>query len=148
MDPQELAEALELEALPLEGGLFRRTHLDAHCSAIYYMMIAPDFSALHRLEVDEIWHHYAGAPARLLLLHPGGEAQQASLGSQVKAGQSPQIVVPAGTWQAAETLGEWTLAGTTSAPPFSWEAFTLGDAHELSEAWPAAAEAIARLAPR
>jgi predicted cupin superfamily sugar epimerase len=32
-------------------------------------------------------------------------------------------VVPAGQWQAAETLGDWTLAGCTVAPGFEFATF-------------------------
>ena len=148
MSAREIAQRLGLEPLPGEGGLFRRTHGDAASAAIYYMMIAPDFSALHRLEVTEVWHHYGGAPAQLWLLHPDGAVEQPVLGREVGSGQSPQIAVPAGTWQAAEPLGEWTLAGCTTAPPFTWEAFTLGEAEALAAAFPVAAGAIARLAAR
>ena len=148
MDPDELARALELEPLPGEGGRFRRTFADERSAAIYYLMIAPDFSALHRLDVTEIWHHYAGAPARLLILAADGTVAEPVLGSAVQYGEQPQIVVPAGAWQAAEPLGEWTLAGCTTAPPFTWEAFALGDPGELAAGWPQAARRIARLAPQ
>jgi predicted cupin superfamily sugar epimerase len=34
-------------------------------------------------------------------------------------------VVPAHTWQAAESLGDWTLAGCTIAPGFEFSGFEL-----------------------
>ena len=69
---ERLAAELGLEPLPDEGGLFRRTHLDAHSSAIHYLLLAPDFSALHVLDATEVYHFYGGAPLRLLLLGPDG----------------------------------------------------------------------------
>jgi hypothetical protein len=46
---ERIAQLLGLERLPGEGGLFRRTHADAHSSVIYFMLLTPDFSALHTL---------------------------------------------------------------------------------------------------
>jgi predicted cupin superfamily sugar epimerase len=145
---ERVAELLGLEPLPDEGGLFRRTHIDAHSSAIYYLLIAPDFSALHRLAATETYHWYAGAPLRLLLLGPDGAVAEAVLGPDVAAGQRPQLVVPAGTWQGSRPDGEWSLVGTTMAPPFDWTGFELGERAALSAGYPAAAERIAALTRR
>lgn len=147
MDGAEVAERLGLVPLPDEGGLFRRTYADDAGAAIYYLLVAPARSALHRLDVAEVWHHYAGAPARLLLLEPDGGVAQPVLGADLERGQRPQVAVPAGVWQAAETTGQWTLMGCTTAPPFTPSAFTLGDPDELARGWPRAAERIRRLGP-
>lgn len=148
MEPDDVVALLDLEELPGEGGLFRSTFADGAGAAIYYMMVAPARSALHRLDTTEVWHHYAGAAAGLLLLHPDGTVERPVLGTDVGAGQRPQVVVPAGTWQAAEPLGAWTLSGCTTAPPFTWDAWTLGTADELAAGWPQAAADIRRLAAR
>jgi uncharacterized protein len=142
---ERIAALLGLEPLPDEGGLFRRTHIDAHSSAIYFLLIAPDFSAMHRLTATETYHWYAGAPLRLLLLGGDGQVSEPVLGPDVAAGQRPQIVVPAGTWQGSSSTGEWTLVGTTTAPPFDWEGFELGEQAALTTGYPAAAERIAAL---
>jgi predicted cupin superfamily sugar epimerase len=47
------------------------------------------------------------------------------LGSDVAAGDRPQAIVPAGAWQAAESLGAWTLVGCTVAPGFEFMGFEL-----------------------
>jgi len=140
-----IAHLLGLEPLPGEGGLFRQTYADAHSSVIYFMLLAPDFSALHALQGVEIYHWYAGSPLQLLLLHPEGRIEQPVLGPEVATGARPQIVVPAGVWQGASPLGEWTLAGTTMAPPFEWSAFRLGQRAELLAGWPLAATRIRAL---
>lgn len=144
MDADEVVVTLGLDALPAEGGRFRRTWADAHSSAIYFLLTAPEVSALHRLDGPEVYHFYAGAPVRLLLLHPGGMVTEPVLGPDLAAGQRPQVVVEAGVWQACEPLGPWALLGTTMAPPFEWGAFSLGSAAELTEGWPAAAHRISR----
>lgn len=120
--------ALALEPHP-EGGYYRETWADESCSAIYFLLEAGRPSAWHRVrDRVEIWHFYAGAPLRLDVdpTGPGTPAaQQIELGIDLRAGQRPQGVVPAGAWQAARTLGAWTLAGCTVAPPFTFEAFEL-----------------------
>jgi uncharacterized protein len=142
---QRLARLLGLQPLPREGGLFRRTHLDQHCSAIHFLLLAPEFSALHALSGTEIYHWYAGAPLRLLLLHPDGAVTEPVLGPDVAAGQLPQLVVPAGTWQGSSPDGAYTLVGTTMAPPFDWAGFRLGDGAALLARYPAARARIAEL---
>jgi predicted cupin superfamily sugar epimerase len=144
-DGERVAAALGLERLPHEGGLFRRTHVDEHSSAIYYLLLAPDFSALHRLGATEVYHWYGGSPLRLLLLRPDGRSEETVLGTDVTAGQRPQLVVPAGTWQGSSPDGEWSLVGTTSAPPFDWVHFELGDRGDLARRYPEAADRIAEL---
>ncbi|MFV0432665.1 MAG: cupin domain-containing protein [Leucobacter sp.] len=136
---------LGLEPLEHEGGLFRRTHLDEHSSAIYYLLAAPDFSALHALGSVEVYHWYAGSPLSLLLLHPDGHAEQHVLGPDLEAGQLPQLVVPPGVMQGSSPLGPWTLIGTTMAPPFQWDGFALGDRLLLQQRYPLVSERISQL---
>ena len=145
MTPAEIVALLGLEPLPDEGGMFRRTHVDAHSSVIYYLLSTPDFSALHALSATETYHWYAGSPLRLLLLHPGGGVEEPVLGPDLAAGERPQLVVPAGTWQGSTSAGGWTLVGTTTAPPFDWTGFRLGDRADLTSRWPEAAGRIAEL---
>ncbi len=49
------------------------------------------------------------------------------LGIDLAAGERPQIVVPAGWWQSARSLGEWTLVGCTVAPGFDFAAFEMAE---------------------
>ncbi|HQF30909.1 MAG TPA: cupin domain-containing protein, partial [Hyphomicrobiales bacterium] len=44
------------------------------------------------------------------------------------AGERPQIVVPAGVWQSATSLGAWTLVGCTVAPGFDFAGFEMAPA--------------------
>jgi len=55
------------------------------------------------------------------------------------------VPVRAGVWMGAETTGQWTLLGTTMAPPFELEQFELGSRSRLVEQYPAAAVSIERL---
>jgi uncharacterized protein len=142
---ERVARVLGLQPLPDEGGLYRRTFADAHSSAIYYLLLAPDFSALHTLSATETYHWYGGSPLRLLLLHDDGRVDEPTLGPDLDAGERPQLVVPAGTWQGSTPVGAWSLVGTTTAPPFAWSGFRLGVRAELLERWPSARARITAL---
>jgi predicted cupin superfamily sugar epimerase len=141
----EVAAILGLVPLPEEGGRWAQTVLDGDSSAIHYLLADGDFSAMHRLDGQEVYHHYAGAPVALLLLFPDGSAAEVLMGDDLAAGQRPQVVVPAGVWQGSSTCGEWTLLGTTMAPPYTDEGFELGRRDELLADWPSAAGRIAEL---
>ena len=80
----------------------------------------------HRVDAVEVWHYHAGAPIRLeIALHERGPVERLTLGTDLAAGERPQAVVPAHAWQAATTLGDWTLVGCTVAPGFEWAGFEL-----------------------
>lgn len=142
---ERVAALLGLAPLPGEGGRFRRTHLDEHSSAIYYLLVAPEFSAMHMLAATETYHWYGGSPLRLLLLRTDGRADEPVLGPDLVAGQRPQVVVPVGTWQGSSSLGPWSLVGTTTAPPFDWTGFRLGHRADLVAHYPAAHARIGEL---
>lgn len=148
MTGEEVADLLGLTPLPEEGGLFAETFRDAHATAIYYLLIPPDFSALHRLTTAEVVHHYAGAPTQMLLLAEDGTVQEPVLGPDLDAGERPQLTVPAGAWQGNQSLGEWSLLGATVAPPFEPSMFEAGVTDQLVAGWPQAAERIAALTRR
>ena len=142
MNADQVIAALGLDPLPTEGGMWRRIFGDDHSSAIYYMMRPDDFSAMHRLESTEIWHHYLGAPTQLLLLYPDRSVRQPVLGKDLLDGQRPCVPVPAGVWMGASTLGDWSLVGTTMAPPWDPNGFELGDRSHLVSRFPQAAARI------
>jgi predicted cupin superfamily sugar epimerase len=136
LTPDDIIAALGLQRLEVEGGLWAQSWRDERCSAIYYLLIAPDFSGLHRLDRLEIFNHHAGAPVRMTLLHPDGRVETPVLGTDVIAGERPQVAVPAGVWQGAVTLGEWSLLGTVVSPPYTDDAVEFGRADELAAQFP------------
>jgi predicted cupin superfamily sugar epimerase len=143
----EIIKTLGLLPLPVEGGLYKENlNGDPNASAIYYMLVAPQFSRLHKLEHLEVFAYHAGAPARMLLLHPDGRVERPVLGMDLAAGERPQVIVPPGTWQATETTGEWSLLGTVMSPPYQDDQVTYAEAGSLVGGYPAAAEDISRLA--
>jgi uncharacterized protein len=130
MNAADVIRLLHLRPHP-EGGHFRETFRDPRCidgrsvsTAIYFLLARGERSHWHRVDAAEIWHWHAGAP---LLLHVGGGAGASALrlGADLAAGERPQAVIPAGIWQSAESLGDWTLVGCTVAPGFEFSGFDL-----------------------
>jgi len=126
----EVIRLLDLKPHP-EGGHYRETFRDARevdgrsaSTAIYFLLARGERSHWHRIDAVEVWHYYAGAPLALSIADAGGTTI-IRLGPDLAAGERPQTAVPAGAWQAAESLGSWTLAGCTVAPGFEFSAFEL-----------------------
>jgi uncharacterized protein len=115
---ERIVELLGMVRLEPEGGYVAQTWRDERSSAIHYLVARPDFSGLHRLEHLEIWAHHLGAPVRMLLIDEAGGISEPILGPDLETGQRPQVIVPPGTWQAAEPLGAWSLVSTFMAPPY------------------------------
>lgn len=144
LTPQQIVDVLGMGELDVEGGLFSQSWRDERCSAIYYLLVAPDFSALHRLDHLEIYNYHAGAPARFFLMD-SGRVSEPVLGPDLAAGQRPQLVVPAGVWQASRPLGEWSLMGTVVVPPYTDDCVEFADARRLGAAHPEHAARISEL---
>lgn len=149
-----VVELLQLEPLPVEGGLFRQTWRSAAgpdvigTATLAAFIDEPEsFSAMHRLPVDEVWHFYLGDPVDLVLLHPYGSMTTPRLGHDIFAGELLQLVVPAGTWVGGELApgGAWAVFGNTMAPGFRSEMYEGADPEALRRGWPAAAQQIGRL---
>ena len=94
-------------------------------TAIYFLLKAGERSHWHRVDADEIWHHYAGAPLELSMSNDGKTVRHLRLGSDFGVGEQPQAVVPRHVWQAARSLGAWTLVGCTVSPAFEFEGFEM-----------------------
>jgi predicted cupin superfamily sugar epimerase len=152
----DLIAALHLQPLPLEGGFYRETYRSrdrippgtkAVSTAIYYLLTSETFSAVHRLPTDEIFHFYLGSPVQMLQLWPDGQGQVITLGPDVLAGQTPQVVVPRGVWQGSFLVpgGTYALLGTTMAPGFDFTDYEAGNREQLSADYPAHVDLIRRL---
>ena len=131
MTAEEVVRLLGLIRHP-EGGYFKETYRHAPpgggrgaMTAIYFLLPKGERSAWHRVDADEMWHHYAGAALRLDIAIDGEPAESVQLGPDLAAGQRPQALVPAHAWQAAESEGDWTLVGCTVAPAFEFAGFEM-----------------------
>jgi predicted cupin superfamily sugar epimerase len=131
MTAADIIRLLDLKPHP-EGGHFRETFRDtntdptgrAASTAIYFLLARGERSHWHRVDAVETWHWHAGAPLRLAI-HENGTRTTLLLGPDLMAGERPQGVVPKGAWQAAESLGDWTLVGCIVAPGFEFSGFEL-----------------------
>jgi hypothetical protein len=160
----QIKSILGLEPHPAEGGYFVETYRateaipvaalpdrydDARAfgTAIYYLLTPETFSEMHRITSDEVFHFYLGDPVEMLHLHPAGNGEVLTLGSDLMSGMCPQVVVPAGVWQGAQLRpgGAFALLGTTVAPGFEYEDYTSGEREALLEAYPAFADQIVAL---
>jgi len=143
LSASEVIRLLDLKPHP-EGGYFRETFRDAPppypppqageggvglgraaSTAIYFLLARGERSHWHRIDAAEVWHFYAGAPLALDIASPSGQRERVTLGNNLSAGERPQAIVPAQAWQAAQSLGEWTLVGCTVAPGFEFAGFEL-----------------------
>jgi predicted cupin superfamily sugar epimerase len=128
MSAEAIIGKLGLQPHP-EGGWYRQTWVGpevggrASGTAILFLLQAGERSHWHRVDADEIWLWHAGAP---LVLGMGLEtAAEVRLGPDVLGGEVVQAVVPAGWWQAARSVGDWTLVSCTVSPGFRFEGFEL-----------------------
>ncbi|MGV7191967.1 cupin domain-containing protein [Xanthomonas axonopodis] len=146
-----LIRSLDLAPHP-EGGHYRRIHASARqvtdngqtrpaMTAIRFLLSAGECSAWHRVDAEETWHWQLGDALELLTYDTCTEQVQRVIVDAAERGE-PMHVVPAGCWQAARSLGDFTLVGCTVSPGFVWEGFAL-----LDKASPLAAR-LATLLPR
>ena len=96
-------------------------------SAILFLLAVGETSHWHRVDADELWEYSAGDALELLIAtdRAGAGIERHRLGPDATAGDDVQVVVPAGSWQAARPLGAWTLVGCVVAPAFTFDGFEL-----------------------
>lgn len=153
---QDVIEKLNLQPLEGEGGYFRQTYksdlVDAPATvfgfkseepraistAIYFLVVPTSFSALHRIQSDEIFHFYGGDPVEMVQIDEQGNMARYVLGSDIFNGQSPQVIVKKGVWQGSRLIkgGAWALLGTTVAPGFEFVDLEVADRDQLVNEFP------------
>ncbi len=129
MTAEQIIETLGLQPHP-EGGWYCQTWAAdgpgrPTGTAIYFLLKAGEVSHWHKVDADEIWHHYAGADLTLSIAETRqGPAKDHCLSPDLTTGR-PQILVPKDHWQRAESQGDWTLVGATVSPGFQFDGFEL-----------------------
>jgi predicted cupin superfamily sugar epimerase len=94
-------------------------------TSIVFLLLPGESSAWHVVRSDELWIHQRGGPLVLGLggTDPAapGDPWERTLGTDSSRGQSPQLLVPAGTWQTARPAGpEPVLVACVVAPGFDY----------------------------
>jgi len=134
------ARGLDLRPHP-EGGWYAETYRHAATTrtgqgtralgtAVHFLLLPGESSAWHRVASDELWFHHRGGALQLWL---GGDDEapadptELRLGPDLEAGERPQLLVPAGQWQAARPVDEAVLVSCVVVPGFDFADFTLGD---------------------
>ncbi len=118
----------------------------SHSTAIYFLLEGEDFSALHRLKQDELWHFYDGDRLTIHMIDPGGRHNTAMLGRHRDGGQRPMAVVKGGWWFGATAESEsYALVGCTVAPGFDFDDFESPRRDQLLDKFPQHATLIRRL---
>lgn len=154
---------LQLKRHP-EGGHFRETYRSSLSieqralpasfngnrsvsTAIYFLLEKDEFSAMHRIASDELWHFYAGDGLVIYELMTDGSLKSHRLGNDAEKGEAFQVVVRAGSWFGArlDNGGEYALVGCTVAPGFDFEDFELAERLQLIELYPQHREIIKSL---
>ena len=135
-------EMLPSEALPSRFAGSRKMG-----TGIYFLIDSENFSAFHRLQADEIWHHYTGATVTLHFIDPQGHFFQRRVGSDPESGALFQVLAPSGHWFAAtvDSPGAYALTGCTMAPGFDFEDFELARREQLIMQFPRHEALIRRL---
>lgn len=116
----------------------------AFSTGILFLLKQGDYSHLHRIRQDEMWHFYLGGPLRLALLTPDGTYSEIILGQDILAGQHVQYVVPSGVWFGATPCpgSAFSFVGCTVAPGFEFADFELAERASLLQAFPHHVKAI------
>jgi uncharacterized protein len=161
MTADEVKRVLGLAPHPREGGWYVRTWeagewvdvaqgVRRTSTAIYYLLEPGTFSEMHLLLSDEVFHHYMGGAVEMLQLLADGTSLRVVIGSDLEAGERPQVVVERGVWQGCRLVVEegWCLLGCTVSPGFEFEDYRSGRAEELVAGWPGEREMILKLCNR
>jgi len=155
LSADQIIALLNLTPHPNEGGYFIETYRSSEtisektlpnrykgmrslATAIYYLLTPETFSAMHRLQSDEIFHFYLGDPVEMLQLWPDGSGRLVILGSDILRGVQPQVVVPRGVWQGARLFknGKPALLGMTVSPGFEFADYEYSQRDELIKSYP------------
>lgn len=133
MKASELVTQLSLLPHP-EGGWYRelyRSHervqtargTRSALTTIHYLLEQQQLSRWHVVDADEVWHFYAGSALELLEYDPAKRHLTRHVLGGLRDGRQTVAVIPSGVWQAARTLGEYSLVGCTVGPGFEFEDF-------------------------
>jgi predicted cupin superfamily sugar epimerase len=144
---EEWIQFLQLQK-HIEGGWYREVYRSAEiftqtnrpvCTHIYFLLEARDFSTLHRIQSDELWHFYAGDPLIVYEFNKDGVLIEHLMGNDAGRGFLPFSIIQKGNWFGARTApgGNYSLVGCTVSPGFDFDDLELANVETLSKKFPA-----------
>ena len=136
------SESITRESLP------ERFDADRNFStSIYFLLSENNFSAFHKIKQDELWHFHYGDSLMIHIISPEGDYSYQKLGLDLDQNETPQVIVPAGYYFAAEVNDKtsYVLCGCTVAPGFDFADFEMPNRKELLEQFPQHKDVITKL---
>jgi len=165
MNPDQIIKHFNLAPHP-EGGYFRELYRSEEklpastlperyrdprtfATSIYFLLKSGEPSLFHKLQSNELFYFHCGSPLTAHCLHKDGEYQKHVLGKTNLHDLCFQIIIPHGTWFAAEVeeLNSFSLIGCMVAPGFEFDDFEMGKRADLIEKYPEQRTLIERLTP-
>jgi hypothetical protein len=139
----------------VEGGYYKETYRSplqtgarALSTTIYFLLKGEQLSRFHQLTADEIWFFHYGDALLVHQVNKDGELLSQKLGMNLNEGESPQLLIPAGTIFASEMTNKnsFCLVSCMVSPGFEFDDFKLFYKKELLALYPAHSRIIERLA--
>ncbi|MEX0812184.1 MAG: cupin domain-containing protein [Chitinophagales bacterium] len=103
-----------------------------YITSIYFLLEKDYFSAFHRIQSDELWYFHRGADLNIHVIMEDGTYKCYELGAE----RDLQCCIPALSWFAAETKGNYSLVSCAVAPGFDFSDFELAEKSKLSIIYP------------
>jgi predicted cupin superfamily sugar epimerase len=136
-----------------EGGYYKETYRSAelietsskefphqrnYSTAIYFLIERDNFSALHRIKSDEVWHFYEGDALEVIEIDLKGNLIRTQVGKDLSKWQTFQYTVKAGHWFGSRVLkgGEFSFVGCTVSPGFDFKDFEMASCKDLCKQFP------------
>ena len=113
-------------------------------SALYFLVTPEAQIVMHRIRSDQLYHHYLGDSLEVLLLYPDGNGEVVTVGSDLGAGERPQLFLPGGTFHTSRLApgANYALLASTEWPGVEPPDVEHGDVKALMEAYPDLREEI------
>jgi uncharacterized protein len=109
-------------------------------ASVFYFLVTPEaWIVMHRIRGDQLYHHYLGDPLEVLMLCPDGGGAVVTVGSDLKSGMRPQLLIPGGTFHASRLIGGeagYALLASTEWPGVEPPDVEDGNIEALAEAYP------------
>lgn len=138
----------------VEGGYYKESYRSSLktgdrslSTTIYFLLKEEQVSHFHQLTADEIWFFHQGASLIVHCIDAKGYLSEHRLGMDLKAGEQPQLLIPAGTIFASEMSDKssFALVSCMVSPGFEFSDFKLFSKKELIEKYPAHVDIAERL---